>query len=154
MDTKPLIVLLALVFPVMGCRPTAVPAGSKFYLQLVQGSDTDIPPTADSKPVGPKLRKKLGCVLCWKHYWEMHRAALVVAPGQTAYEPLGHGQSVELQMLDPEKVNVRIYSKSQLIRARQQPATNAFCISGARSEDDQSWFIVVRCDEPQPPESP
>ena len=151
---KPLSILLMLLVAATGCRPAAKGSSATFYLQLVQANDSALPPTPRSRPVGRKLQKRLQCALKWSRYWEMQRHAMVVLPGRATRERLDSGQTVELEMLNTDQVAVRIYSGGKLIRNRTQPAANAFCIAGARAEDDHPWFIVVRRDPPQEPEAP
>ncbi len=153
MDMKRFILLLACWLPAMGCHPAAKEPGATFYLQLVRGADSEAPPSDGSKPIGQKLRKRLQCVFKWKHYWEVKRDCILVPPGGTVTRRLAPDQTVELELLDPLKVAVRIYSRGQLVRRREQPAANAFCVTGARVGDDQSWFIVVRRDAPLDPDN-
>jgi len=148
-DTKRFPILMAALLLVSGCRPAARDSGATFYLQLVRGSDGDGPPTTDSKPIGQKLQNKLQCAFRWKHYWELKRDTVKVAPGIKVRDRLGPQQTVEIELLDSDTVAVRIYSGGQLIRSRQQPAADAFCVTGGHSGADQSWFIVVRRDQPR-----
>lgn len=150
-DMKQLLILLVPVLWLSGCHSSAKDPAATFYLQLVRGSDIDKAPTSDSKPIGQKLRKKLQCAFKWKHYWEIKRDTVTVPLGHKVRQNMGSDQAVELELLSAEKVAVRIYSGGQLLRCREQPTTGAFCISGGHSGENQSWFIVVRRDQPDAP---
>jgi len=148
-ETKRFSISLAVLLLASGCHPAAKDSGTTFYLQLVRAGDGDVPPTSDSKPIGPKLRHKLQCAFKWKHYWEIKRDTVTVPQGGKVREHLNPEQAVEIELLDSDKVAVRVYSGGQLIRSRQQPADNAFCVTGGHSGGNQCWFIIVRRDEPQ-----
>jgi hypothetical protein len=145
---KRLLVLISLLLAVVGCRPTTSEPKVTFYLQFVRGSDRDTPPTAEAKPIGPKLNYKLRSVWGWKSYWELKRDSIVVSPGQRARKRLSPEREVEIELLDPHRMAARIYLNGTLTRSRTQPAERAFCISGGDEGRDQSWFIVVRRDPP------
>ncbi len=146
---KRLIFLLAFLLAATGCHPAANEAGETFYLQVIRGGDREAPPHPDSRPVGQKLRTKLQCAFKWKHYWEIKRDKLSVRQGRKIRDVISPQQTVELELLEATNVAVRIYTDGKLVRSRRQPAANAFCVTGAPMGEDQSWFIVVRQDEPQ-----
>ena len=154
MAMKRLMILLAFLLPAAGCHPAAKARGETFYLQVIRGGDSDVPPSETSKPIGQKLRTKLQCAFKWKHYWEIKRERLEVTQGRKVREVISPAETVELELLEPENVTVRMYSSGRLVRSRRQPAHNAFCVTGAPLGEDQSWFIVVRRDEPQTGDGP
>jgi hypothetical protein len=143
----PLVALLALT----ACRPAHKGPALTFYVQLVQGSDDDAPPSLGSHPVGVRLEKKLSSTFRWKHYWELKREAVVVPPGNAVRRQLAPGRSVELDLLDADTMAVRVYSQGRPVRCRKQPVANALYITGGNLGPSRSWFIVVRRDEPQVP---
>jgi hypothetical protein len=141
-----------LLLLVAGCQPPAQDRGVPFYLQLVRGNDEDSPPTQGSKPVGPKLAEKLQTVFKWKNYWELKRDLVVVQCGQKIRKPLSAERQVEIELLDKNTVKVRIYLNGHLSRCRTQPSKGAFLIAGGDKGQSESWFVIVRRDEPQEPE--
>jgi len=151
MAMKRLILLLACFILLSGCRPAAPKSNANFYVQLIHGSDDDVPPGDHVNPVGPKLRTKLQCAFKWTNYWEIKRDMVNVRVGRKVRERLNDEQAVEIELLPSERVAVRVYTEGRLVRSRQQPAANAFCVTGAPMGDNQSWFIVVRRDEPEVP---
>jgi hypothetical protein len=149
MAVKRLIFLLACLILLSGCRPAAPKSNASFYVQLIHGGDDDVPPGDHVKPVGPKLRNKLQCAFKWTHYWEIKRDMVKVSPGRKVRYALNAEQAVEIELLPAERVAVRVYTGGRLVRSRQQPAVDAFCVTGAPIGDHQSWFIVVRRDNPE-----
>jgi hypothetical protein len=147
--------LLFFVFllPLFGCQRQAKSPGRTLYLQLVCANDSDVPPTVDSKPVGRSLRERLSATFKWKHYWELQCRAVNLQPGHSLKEFLGPDRAVELESVAPETLAVSVRSKGQCRRIRRQPAADTFYVTGGESGENQSWFIIVRQDKPQPPES-
>jgi hypothetical protein len=146
-----LLCLSLLLASILTNHSAARQPGVKFYLQLVLASDGSSSRPHDAKPVGPKLSEKLSSVFKWKNYWELRRDSMVVRQGEKVRKSMSPEHAVELELLDPEKVGIRIFLNGELARTRTQPVKNAFCVTGGRHIKDQSlsWFVVVRTDEPQ-----
>ncbi len=121
-----------------------------FYIQLVRGSNKEIR-SATATPAGLKLKQKLASVFKWKRYWELHRDSVTLAPGQKVRRSLSEHRQVELELSDPNTLCVRIYQNGQCRRSRTQPAEGVFCVTGGDEQGEQSWFIIVRGDHPDPP---
>jgi hypothetical protein len=143
----PLPILMVLLLAGAGCQKTS-DTGVRFYLQWVQASDQKTPPTPSAAPAGRILCSKLGRVFKWKDYWELGRDSVVLRPGQKASRRVSPEREVELEMLGPERLAVRIYLNGKLVRSRTQPANAAFCVTGGDTPGNQAWFIVVRRDAP------
>jgi hypothetical protein len=148
---KLLLILGAFSLLGLGCRPAANDSAHTYYLQLVRGNDRDVPPTPDAKPIGPKLSERLRSVFKWKYYWELKRDSAVVRQGQTIRRRMSPQRDVEIELLNPQRMAVRIYQNGRLSRSRNQPAKAAFCVASGKSGPDQSWFLVVRDDRPLDP---
>ena len=152
---RPPILLASLcVVPALCCftraRPAAEESGKKFYLQLVRGNDEEAPPAPGAVEAGPRVTERLQAVLRWKHYWEMQRDAVVVPCGQKVRKRLSTEREVEIERppAPSENIAVRVYLDGKLSQSRLQPARDAFFITGGAKGRDQSWFIVVREDQP------
>lgn len=141
------------IFLIAGCGRAMDGSGTMFYVQLVQGSENNLPPIAGATPVGNKLRKRLQCALKGEAYWEIKRVMLNVTSVHPVRRDLGNGQAVEIELRDRDKVALRIYSSGKLVRSREQPIENAFCVSGGCTGSDRPTFIVVRRDRPDSIES-
>ncbi len=149
--TKLLSVISVALLLGAGCRPGAEEAGKRFYVQLVRGNDQEQPPVPGATMAGPRVTERLQGVLRWKHYWEVERDSLVVSTGHKVRKRISPEREVEIEMSQSQDVAVRIYMNGKLAQIRKQPATGAFFITGGDKGKDQSWFIVVRDDEPLNP---
>src|SRR5947199_348777 len=63
--------------------------GIVYYVQLVQGTDSETAPGPGAKKVGAKLREKFTSVCKWKNYWELVQQEAKVTPGQSGRVKLG-----------------------------------------------------------------
>jgi hypothetical protein len=143
-----LAVLLA--FPLLSAPSQS--RGSTFYLQAIRGTDNDSPPTPEARPVGPVLRRRLQ-VFRWKSYWEIKRESVVVQPGGKTRQRMTADREVEIALPNPREMIVCLYVNGKLTRRRTQVIDTAFYIAGVENANDppQSWFIIVRRDNPVDP---
>jgi hypothetical protein len=121
--------------------------GITFYLQLIQGTDTDTPPAAGATLVGDALGHRLH-MFRWKNYWEVKRQTVELKTGAKARRHMTVQRDVEIARTTPTDMTVCIYQNGTLTRKRAQPVDTAFYIAGGENDEAQSWFIVVRRDKP------
>ena len=99
--------------------------------------------------IGPKLDRRLHDVFKWKNYWEIKRATVSVKTGDKTRTRISKEREVEIALTGPQNMQVSIYANGKLTRKRQQSIDAAFYIAGGDNNDAaQSWFIVVRRDNP------
>lgn len=120
----------------------------RFYVQLVQGTDTDTPPAAGATLVGTALGHRLR-MFRWKNYWEVKRQTVQVQIGGKARQHITPKRDVEISLPAADQMTVCIYVDGKLTRKRKQHVSSAFYIAGGQNEDAKSWFIVVRRDKPE-----
>jgi hypothetical protein len=125
-----------------------------FYIQLVRGSDQDAPPEPQAQLIGDKLGQRLHGVFKWKNYWEIKREAVALKTGEKARKQMSPQHDVEIALTGPQEMTVSMYSNGKLTRKRKQSVETGFYIAGGDKDDTQSWFIVVRRDNPQNIEVP
>jgi len=130
-----------------GVRAADVPKAT-FYVQLIRGSDADKPENPTWAPVGPKLGKNLRAVFRWKNYWEVKREAVAVSSDKAARLHLTREREVELTLLDPPNVRIRLFNKGEMTRCSHQPIGEHMSILGGESKTGECWFVVVRRDSP------
>lgn len=148
MKTAPLAAtLLAALLNCAAADRAPEPAKSRYYVQLVRGSDDPTPPP-DSKRVGPKITKQLEPVFRWKHYWEVQRATITIEEGRTAKSALKSGHAIEVDLGQPGKRVIRLFRGKKLTRTIVCPRDKEFSIQGLDPGDGTVWFIVVRSDPP------
>jgi len=123
--------------------------GVTFYVQLIRGSDADSPPpAAQARLIGPKLDRRLHDVFKWKYYWEVKRETVTLKSGAKVRKRVTPQREIEIAWPAPKDMTVCIYTDGKLTRKRQQSIETAFYIAGGDSDATQSWFIVVRRDNP------
>ena len=149
---KRLVLLLAFLFTGLGGARAAAEPAMTFHLQLVHGNDQPTAPTPEAKSIGPKLSKQLRSVFKWEHYWELKRDSVTLKAGEKARKRMSAEREVEIERFSAKIVEIRVYRDGKLHRTTSQLAATPFAIFGGEKGPDQSWFIVVRRDEPQPPE--
>jgi hypothetical protein len=120
-----------------------------FYIQLVCGSDADAPPAAQARLVGPKLNHRLHDVFRWKNYWEISHEAVSLKIGGTVRRRVTPDRDVEIAWPTGQKMTISIYTNGKLTRKRDQSIDAAFYIAGGDSNASESWFIIVRRDNPE-----
>jgi hypothetical protein len=155
MTRRPIIqfalMLVALIFSAAEAQ-CAAPVPLTFYVQFVRGTDKDAAPAPNAQLIGAKLRARLDGVFKWKNYWEIKRETVNLKTSQTTRKRMSAQQEVEIALLSPLEMTVSIYSNGKLTRKRKQPIDTAFYIAGGDRDNTQSWFIVVRRDNPAAPE--
>ena len=130
--------------------PHAKSEGMRLYLQLVRGTEEGLPPFLDARPAGPKLNQRLQ-LFKWKHFWEINRKMVVLHIGGKTRQRLNSHREVEIEMARFNELTVSIYSDGKLTETGRQAVDAVFYIVGGDNQDGQSWFIVVRRDQPLDP---
>jgi len=128
---------------------TAADQGKKYYVQFIQGSNDEKPPTATAKAIGPKLSRKLHPVFRWKHYWELDRQEVIAEAHQVNRIRLNAQRSLEIEPVGDTTLELRLYREKRLVRkARHQPQ-DKMAIMGGEQSPDNAWFVVVRSEKPR-----
>jgi hypothetical protein len=118
------------------------------YVQVILGSDQDKPANSNYKEVGPKLSAKLSRLFRWKHYWETDRKKIEFNPAKPTKLPLGSQRTLELERLKTGELEVRLLRRSGLVTKARQPSKGGMAILGGEESSKDSFFVVVRSDEP------
>jgi hypothetical protein len=143
-------VLLAVLFGVAGATAQSPP--TRFFVQVVRGTDDLTPPSPAAKPIGPKLSKCLCSVFRWKSYWEMDRQVVKIDSARTGHVHLSDGRDLELGLVAKGQVELRLLKNGAVARkCRFSSQTHGLEIMGGAQSDDNSWFVVVRRDQPLEP---
>ena len=134
--------LLATILHVAAAEP------STLYVQVIRGSDKERPAGTKWQEVGPKLSAKLSSVFRWKHYWETERQKVQFNPAKVSKVPLAANRSLEIERLKSGELEVRlICGKGQVTKTRQ-PAGGHMAILSGEEANKESYYVVVRSDEP------
>ena len=122
--------------------------GATFYIQLIRGSDQDTPPAPQARLIGAKLDQRLHDIFKWKNYWEIKRETVTLNTGTTARRRMSPQREVEIAWTSPKDVTISLYIDGKLTRKRQQSIDTSFYIAGGDRDGSESWFIIVRKDNP------
>ena len=118
------------------------------YVQVILGCDQDKPSKPSYKKVGPKLAAKLSPVFRWKHYWETERKKIEFDPAKVTKVDLANQRTLEIERLKTGEFEVRLTRKSGLVTKARQSKRGGMAILGGEESSKDSFFVVVRTDEP------
>ena len=120
------------------------------YVQFIRGTNEPKPKQPNWKLIGPKLSKRLSPVFKWQNYWEVSQQAVAVQPAKVAMVPLDESRRLELELLNANEIEMRVYQNHNLTRkTRQRVHSDHMEIIGGSRERETCWFVVVRHDKPQ-----
>ena len=118
------------------------------YVQVICGTDQEKPASSHYREIGPKLRAKLGPVFRWKHYWETERKKVHVDPAKVTKVQLANQRTLEIEKLKSGDMEVRLFRRTGLITKSRQQVNARMHILGGEDSSKDSFFVVVRPDEP------
>lgn len=139
-----LIGLVAMIVPLEGAEAGDI----TYFIQLVRGTSDGVPPSTDSRPIGPKIANTFRPVFKWSHYWEMSRQEVTLARGKKIRIQLAPERSVEIDLTDPAHRKVTAFEGKKPVSTVVDPVGGAMSIIGGDRTGSGSWFIVVRRDMP------
>ncbi len=123
-------------------------ATTRFYVQLVRGTDESQPPASGCRRVGPKLAEQFQAVFRLKHYWEIDQKEIAVAPGKVNRVQLSPERIVEIDLSEPEKRKVTVLQGRTVLDRMIRPTGEAMTLIGGKRDGQSIWFVVVRRDRP------
>jgi hypothetical protein len=135
------------VVVVLHTHAANVESGKTLYVQFILGTDKPWPQSACHE-IGPRLSKKLSPVFRWKHFWEVDRKKLLIQPKKTTRVELAGDRKIEIAFTHGDEVEVRLYRRSGLITKTRHTIGGPMSILGGEEDTRDSFFIVVRGDEP------
>jgi hypothetical protein len=143
-----LMVLMSLV-PSAALRAAEPGQGAtKFFVQVLRGTDDKTPPETGAKPVGAKLQKQLQPRFRWPHYWEVQQKPVTVEEGKTAKTDLKGGHALQIDLTTQGKRTVRLFRDNKLVRTLVCSREEGFTIEGTERGDGKVWFFVIHTDPP------
>ena len=142
------LLLLGACFAISAAAPPAPPAPDKVYVQVIWGTDQSRPAGTSYREIGPKLSAKLSPVFHWKHYWETQSQAVKVEASKVTKVALANQRALELERLKTGEIEVRLFRKSGLVSKTRYSSSGCMAILGGEKESKDSFFVVVRSDQP------
>lgn len=144
---RTLLTVLFVAFVLNG-TPSAEHHLNTFYVQLVRGSNDDVPPQAGSRLVGMKVARHLHSALNWKNYWELNRQQVAVCCGKTKRICLSKDRSVEIELTKRGRRRVTALENGRIVQRTLRPVGEGMTVIGGERDPQSAWFIVVRRDQP------
>ena len=117
------------------------------YVQFIRGTDRECA-TSTCREVGPKLSARLSPVFRWKHYWEVDRKRLLIPAKKPTRIELPGDRKLQIQLTGPKEVEVRLYRRTGLVTKTRHALNGQMFILGGEEDSRESFFVVVRADEP------
>ena len=139
--------LLTASSPVRAAEPPPV-----LYVQVVWGTNQERPAGMKCPEIGPNLSAKLSPVFRWKHYFENERYRVDCDPKKISKVPLAHKRTLEIEYLKTGEMKIRLFCNGKLVtKARQSldVKEQRMTILGGEDANKDSFFVVVRADEPK-----
>ena len=123
---------------------------SVLYVQVIRGTDQEKPAGKNYREIGPKLSAKLSPVFKWKHYWETDLKKVDFDPSKVTKLALAGQRTLEIERLKSGELEVRLFRRSGLVTKTRQATHGRMAILGGEEASKESFFVVVRPDEPVP----
>jgi hypothetical protein len=139
---------LILVLLIAGITQATAADHSTLYVQVIWGTDQDKPAGSNYRQVGAKLGSRLSPVFRWKHYWETERRKVQVDPTKVTKVLLARQRTLEIERLKSGDTEIRLTRRSGLVTKARQPTNGRMVILGGEDSSKDSFFVVVRPDEP------
>jgi len=119
------------------------------FVQVIWGTDHEKPAGAKYRQIGPKLSAKLSPVFKWKYYWETERRKVHVAHDKVTRILLSQHRTLEIERLKSGDTEIRLTRRSGLVTKARQASSGRMVILGGEDSSKDSFFVVVRSDEPK-----
>jgi hypothetical protein len=120
----------------------------KYYVQFVEGTNEERPPSARAKRVGPRLSQRLSPVFRWKYYWELDRQEVTTERDRVRTVQLNASRSLEIEPMARNQIELRLYREGTLVRRSRHQSDERMMAMGGEQGVDNAWFVVVRSEEP------
>ena|SRR3989442_1207898 len=111
------------------------------FVQFIRGTNEEKPKQANWKLIGPKLSKRLSPVFKWQNYWEVSQQAVAIQPAKVAMVTLDETRRLELELVNGNEVETRVYQNRNLTRKVRQPIHSKHMeIIGGSRERNTCWL--------------
>ena len=147
-----LILACLLLSPVAFLPVRAAEPPTTLYVQVVRGTNRERPANMKCPEIGPKLAAKLSPVFRWKHYFETERHRVSHDSQKVSKVSLAHKRTLEIEYLKTGEMEIRLFCNGKLVtKARQSldVKEQRMTILGGEDANKDSFFVVVRADEPK-----
>jgi len=155
-NLRPGLALLAGVWTaalLAGAAPVRA-AGLELKARLIWGTDEPKPKDATFKELDPKIKKKLGAVFKWKHYFEIMATNVVLTPKEAQKVRMSPKCELELKLADEATLEVKLFGEGkwtktirQSLKALRQGEL-AVLAGDDKDKYGDAWFVVITARPP------
>ncbi len=139
---------LGLVLPLLALGDGGVQAeDAKFEAQLIWATNDKNSPDPKHKEVEAEIRQRLQKLpLKWENYFEINRKSFTVAGGGTNRVVMSEKSSIEVRLLDNERVAVLLCGKKGDVCTKQtQPLPKGeILVFGGESANTAAWLVTLK----------
>jgi len=119
----------------------------KFETQLIWATNEKQSPNSNHKAVEPEIRERLNKLpLKWENYFEVNRQQICLDKGGTNKVVMSPQCTVEVNMKEDEKVEVKFIGKDNKVLCRQTQSlkTGKILILGGEAPNSTGWLVTVK----------
>ena len=134
-------------FCLAAAATTPAPAGEmKMEAQLIWGTNDEVSPDPDHKPVDAKVARKLaGLPIKWKYYHLVTRKEFKVAEKATTTVTMSKDCEIKVKNVDGNSVELQLVGKGKPIGKITQTLGKGKClVTGGNAANFTSWFVFLK----------
>jgi hypothetical protein len=139
---------LALVLPLLAVGGSRVlAADANFEAQLIWATNDKTSPNPKHKEAEAEMRKRLAKLpLKWANYFEVNRKSFTVSLGATNRVVMSEKASLEVKLLDVQRVEVLLYGKKgDVCTKHTQPMPkDEILVFGGESPGENAWLVTLK----------
>jgi hypothetical protein len=139
---------LALLLPLLALGGSRVQAAdAKFEAQLIWATNDKASPNPKHKEAEAEMRKRLAKLpLKWANYFEVNRKSFTVSLGATNRVVMSEKASLEVKLLDVQRVEVLLYGKKgDVCTKHTQPMPkDEILVFGGESPGENAWLVTLK----------
>lgn len=139
---------LALMLPLLALGGSRVQAAdANFEAQLIWATNDKTSPNPRHKEAEAEMRKRLAKLpLKWANYFEVNRKTFTVSLGATNRVVMSEKASIEVKLLDVQRVEVLLYGKKgDVCTKHTQPMPkDEILVFGGESPGENAWLVTLK----------
>lgn len=139
---------LALLLSLLALGGSQVQAAdANFEAQLIWATNDKASPNPKHKEAEAQMRKRLAKLpLKWANYFEVNRKSFAVSLGATNRVVMSEKASLEVKLLDLQRVEVLLYGKrGDVCTKHTQPMPkDEILVFGGESPGENAWLVTLK----------
>ena len=139
---------LSLMLPLLALGGNRVQAAdAKFEAQLIWATNDKNSPNPKHKEAEAEMRKRLAKLpLKWANYFEVNRKSFTVSLGATNRVVMSEKASIEVKLLDVQRVEVLLYGKKGDVCTKHTlpMPKDDILVFGGESPGENAWLVTLK----------